>query len=539
MYPETNLNGLVALLESVSLEENPYQEPQYVPVPLTEVSIQVRVVNFTAQVEVTQKYVNKEKNPIEAIYFFPVEEEAAVVGFTAELEGRTVKTVVKEKKKAEEEFKEAVTNRQTAFLLEETKPDIFQVKVGHLSPGAGCEVTIIYLTELPVEEGKTRITIPTTITPKYIPHNDKNSAVAKKIASIQYDFASPVGMTLKMDALMKTKINAITSPSHKIENKMETTPDQCGFFVSTTVFKGKTSDMDKDVIFLIDTDEPNEPKFVLEKGEDESVVGMLSLVPCFELKDHTAEIIFLIDCSGSMGGQSINLAKQALQLFLHSLPVDCYFNIFRFGSRFESIFTESKMYDDTTLLQAKQLANNMDADFGGTEILSPLKHIFSQKLISGRPRQLFVLTDGAVSNSQACIDIAKQNSTTARVFTLGIGAGADRHLVKGMARAGKGSAVFATEGEDIASKVLRQLKYSLTPCISNIKVDWGDGTTNNQQLFTTPVMETTKTLLGYGKPVKQEPKKIILETQAPVIVPPVYDGSRLLLYKMYKKRKTA
>ena len=90
MNVETNLNGLVALLESESLEEN--QDPEYVPVPLTEVSIQVRVVNFTAQViikkdfffvkdetlitflikvEVTQKYENKERNPIEAIYFFP------------------------------------------------------------------------------------------------------------------------------------------------------------------------------------------------------------------------------------------------------------------------------------------------------------------------------------------------------------------------------------------------------------------------------------------------------------------------------------
>ena len=137
-----------------------------------------------------QKYVNKEKNPIEAIYFFPVEESAAVVAFTAVLEGRTVKTVVKEKKEAEKEYQEAVSNRKTAFLLEENKPDIFQVKVGHLPPGAGCEVTITYLSELPVEEAKTRLTIPTTVAPRYVPPTD-DSEEAKKIASIEYDLSSP------------------------------------------------------------------------------------------------------------------------------------------------------------------------------------------------------------------------------------------------------------------------------------------------------------------------------------------------------------
>merc|ERR1712142_1332650 len=156
-FHKNEVCGMVSLCEGID------SISFYSPVPLTSVHVDVKVVNFTAQVIITQEFVNKEKNPIECIYFFPVEEEAAVVDFTAELEGRKVVTKIKEKEAAREEYNEAVANRQTAFLLEETKADIFEIKVGHLSPGAGCKIQITYLSELPVEEGKTKLTIPTTV----------------------------------------------------------------------------------------------------------------------------------------------------------------------------------------------------------------------------------------------------------------------------------------------------------------------------------------------------------------------------------------
>ena len=117
---------------------------------------------------VSQTYINCECNPIECVYNFSVEEAAAVVDFMAELDGRTIKTKVQEKSKARQEYREAMDNRQTAVMLEETKQDIFEVKVGHLSPGASCEIKIVYIMELPVELGMTKLTIPTTVAPRYV-----------------------------------------------------------------------------------------------------------------------------------------------------------------------------------------------------------------------------------------------------------------------------------------------------------------------------------------------------------------------------------
>ena len=73
--------GLVYFLEELQVA---------VPVPLKKVSLRARVVDFVGEVTVEQEYCNRESRPIEAVYSFPVEEEAAVVEFEAEVDGRTV-----------------------------------------------------------------------------------------------------------------------------------------------------------------------------------------------------------------------------------------------------------------------------------------------------------------------------------------------------------------------------------------------------------------------------------------------------------------
>jgi len=493
---DMNLSGLLYSLPST----DPYSSPEYVPVPLTSVNIRAKVVNFITEVEVTQEYQNKEKNPIEVIYFFPVEEAAAVTACSAQLEGRNIDSKIQEKEKAQKLYDEAIKEKKTAFLLNETKGDIFQLKIGNLSPGAGCKVTITYLMELPVEDGKTRLTIPTTIAPKYVPSAD-GSEIAKKIASIEYDFSSPAPLHFCLEIAMTTKISSVTSPSHQISTEMI---DGSGSYEAVTKFGGTTTDMDRDIIVLIDSDEPNQPKVILEKGDDGSIAGLLSMVPKFELKKQPSDVIFLIDCSGSMGGQSMQLAKQALQLFIHSLPVDSFFNIFCFGSQYTQLFPQSKAFTDETLESAKQLLNGLDANLGGTEIYQPLKAIFTSKNLVGKPRQVFVITDGQVSNSDQCIQLVEEHSQHNRVFTVGIGASADRHLVKGMARVGKGVPSFTTYGENIAGKVLKQLKQSLQPCVHDVQVNWTE---------------------VEGAAVES--------SQAPLRAPPVYDGTRMLLYKLW------
>ena len=163
----------------VSPGARPWEEDEFKPIPLQLVNISATVENFIAEILMTQKYRNKERNPLEVVYRFPVEEDAAVTACSAVLDGKTIVAKIQENKKAEKMYNDAISEKKTAVMLSSTRPDIFEMKIGHLAPGSECSVTIKYVMELPVEEGKTRLTIPTTIAPKYIADRHSSSVVPK------------------------------------------------------------------------------------------------------------------------------------------------------------------------------------------------------------------------------------------------------------------------------------------------------------------------------------------------------------------------
>ena len=422
-----------------------------------------------AEVSVVQEYVNREQKAIEVIYYFPVEEGAAVTKVEAEVGNRKVVGKVKERVNARQEYQDAIRRGSTAIMVEEVKADIVQLRVGRIGPGAVCKVWLTYLLEAGVEDEKTRLTLPTTLAPRYRPSTHL-SHEAEAISSIRHTDSSPP-LSLRLEVLTKSRIISLTSPSHTLVANQEKVEGDMHSMIA--YFDGLIDDMDRDLVVLVATEAGHYPQFLVEKGENSTAI-LLTLVPRLEdLVPVPSEVVFLIDCSGSMRGQSISMAKEALSLFLNSLPTDSRFNIVRFGSRMEMLFSSSQAYTDSTLEDARALVRSLDADMGGTEILRPLQTILNQPEQEGRPKQLFVITDGAVSNSRECIQLVGAHRRNTRVFSLGIGSAADRHLVKGLARAGGGTAAFTVEGEQLAGKVLAHLRQALAPSLYPVTVDWG------------------------------------------------------------------
>uniref|UniRef100_A0A671KZ76 von Willebrand factor A domain-containing protein 5A-like n=1 Tax=Sinocyclocheilus anshuiensis TaxID=1608454 RepID=A0A671KZ76_9TELE len=195
------------------------------------------------------------------------------------------------------------------------------------------------------------------------------------------------------------------------------------------------------------------------------------------------EFVFVIDRSGSMGvmmnekkgaQMRIESAKDTLLLLLKSLPMGCYFNIYGFGSDFESFFPLSVEYNQDTMDQALKRVKEIKADMGGTEILQPLKHIYSQPCYPDHPRQLFVFTDGEAVDTKEVLDLVKIYRVF-RCFSLGIGEGASAALITGMAREGSGHAQFITDTDRMQPKVKLSTgfhRFALQPAVLNISVDW-------------------------------------------------------------------
>ena len=180
------------------------------------------------------------------------------------LKGKEIVAKVEEKKKAEAKYEKAVREKKTAVLLTETRPDIFQLKLGSLSAGSECLVTVSFVMELPVEETKTRLTIPTTIAPKYVsPRQHQSSLVPQVLKNILYKAESPAPLSLNVKILMKTRISAVTSPSHNIQAEMK--EKEGGHFEAGVKFAGDTAALDRDIILLIQCEEPTRPKILVEK----------------------------------------------------------------------------------------------------------------------------------------------------------------------------------------------------------------------------------------------------------------------------------
>ncbi|KAF1393787.1 hypothetical protein PFLUV_G00019670 [Perca fluviatilis] len=450
------------------------------PVPLKRVEVELEVRAHVATVVSTLNYENKEDKPLEAVFVFPLPGDAAVCHFSAKIGQTEIVAEVKEKQKAREEYDDALSSGKQAFLLEESdqSPDIFSLSVGSLRPGESASIRLEYVTELAVQADEgLRFCLPAVLNPRYQPRGSEDVCI--QVTSVP---ASLVPYSLSFSARVSSP-----RPVSKVESNC---PLDALQYLNTeqtqaTVKLAAGHKFDRDVELLIYYKDAHQPTAVVEAGQTSAKPGslmgdpvvMLSLYPEFPQAVTSSvascgEFVFLLDRSGSMDGSRIKSARETLLLLLKSLPMGCYFNIYSFGSCHEHIFSESVEYSQKTMEEALKKIEEMGADLGGTEILEPLKHIYSQPCIPSQPRQLFVFTDGEVWNTKEVIHLVRKNSGSHRCFSFGIGEGASSALINGLAKEGGGHAQFITDTDRMQPKVMQSLRFALHPAVEDISFKW-------------------------------------------------------------------
>ena len=131
-----------------------------------------------------------------------------------------------------------------------------------------------------------------------------------------------------------------------------------------------------------------------------------------------SEFVFVVDCSGSMSGSNIQIAADTLITCIKSLPLGCHFNVIAFGSTFRQLFHSSTLYSQESMESAVQFANQLQASLGGTELLGPLHWIFKAQRVPGLPCQVFIITDGGVTNTTSVLRCVRRNRHQARLAQL-------------------------------------------------------------------------------------------------------------------------
>lgn len=450
------------------LREGPAPVAGPVQIPLLGVRIDARLEGVSTRVTHVQRYRNEESSPVEAVYVFPLEEGAAVCGFAARIGEREVRGRVEERDEAFEVYDDAMADGHGAFLLDQERPNVFTASVGNLKPGEEVAIEISYVALARYEGDAVRLMIPTTVSPRYVPADTPPQVGEPDGERVNPErwFEVPYGLRLKVK--VEGAVRSLDSPSHPVRVHL-------GEKGATVELAREEAALDRDFVLLVEPEEPDRSFVRLAREDDGAHVAMVSFYPESapeREREEPGEIFFLLDCSGSMGGDSIEQAKRALLLSIRALGEGDSFNVVRFGSRHESLWSSPRAFGEETLAEATRHVERIRADLGGTEILRPLQELLEAPGDPERRRQVLLLTDGQVSNEGAVIQVAEKHASRVRIFTFGLGAGASEHLVREVARVSQGAAELIFPGERIEAKVLRMFGRVRLPR-HRVRVSWG------------------------------------------------------------------
>lgn len=466
-----------------------------VPVPLTGVEVYSDIAGRSARVKVIQRYTNNEDKAVESIYKFPLPENASLCGFSVTADGKVITGEIEERGKAFDLYDKALSQGHGAYLLDEERPNIFTISAGNINPGIAVIIEIIYVTLLDTNNSEVRFFLPTAISPRYIPDyvKDKDGIPVTKIVNPEFAINVPYGMRLIVDIHGKEGIASIQSPSHPIVTSY-------GGDSIRAEFSSDVTEMDRDFILSVTYRDGFESNgLYLSSGEE----GFYQIDFTCDAEESEGkeqpirkEIIFVLDCSGSMGGSSIAEAKKALEILLKALKSNYIFNIYCFGSAFNKLFPLSTDYTESSLKKALLYVSKIRADLGGTELLAPLKDIYDSKLLPECQRNIILITDGEIGNESDIYSLVKGAANKARIFSVGIGNGPNEYFIKQIARDTKGAAELVSPRERIEPKVLRLYKKIVTESIDNIVVHWEEQT---GQVPASPVAYCGETITVFGK----------------------------------------
>ncbi|KXH26257.1 vault protein inter-alpha-trypsin [Colletotrichum simmondsii] len=451
--------------------------------PTLSQSVHARIIASTSRTTLTQTFVNPSSTaPIpELRYTFPLYDGVSVVAFTCTINNdRVIRGVVQEKTAARKTYNQAVAKGQTAGLLEQLPDasDVFTTTIGNVPAGAQIAVEIEYLGELKhdAEVDGIRFTIPTSIAPRY-------GAFPGELLAKPANVSAEDGIRIVVDAQVPAGsfIKSIQSPSHPISVSIGSTSTMRANatpslqLASATLSLG-TAQLERDFIVQVIATNTSNPVAVLETHPTipHQQALMATLVPKFKIAATKPEVVFICDRSGSMEGNKMQDLKNALRVFVKSLPVGSMFNICSFGSRHDFLFPKSVMYDQNTMETAMRHIDTFSANYGGTQIYNPIESTFKRRHID-LDLETFILTDGEVWDQDRLFGMVarmvSESKGAIRLFTLGVGSGVSHSLIEGLARAGNGFSQAVSEGEKMSGKVVRMLKGALTPHVNDYTLE--------------------------------------------------------------------
>ncbi len=429
-------------------------------VALTDVSVSAVLRDLLAEVTVSQTYRNDERVNIEAVYTFPLPLDAVLLDLKVEIGGRVLKGVVVEKKAAEEKYEDAVAAGDAAVMLEVLEPGLYTMNVGNLLPEEKATITFSYAILYRWAGDRLRFFLPTTVAPRFgdSPHLQHQAPEASLTVENQF--------SLQVEIYGSLREAQFECPSHEV--KLAKSADK----VVISLQQAKAV-MDRDFILIVKA--PQATRSFVQCGSDgDGVAAVASFQPFFPglHQPRPLNLAIVVDCSGSMQGDSIKQAKQALKGILDALQPHDHVTLIAFGNTTNLLSDRLLPCNTTNLGNAKRFARQLDANMGGTEIGNALHDAYAA--VSGtESADIFLVTDGEVSSWEAVVQEAKRSGH--RVFTVGVGSAVEEAFVRGLAAGTGGECELVSPREGMSDRVIRHFERMRAPRASRVAIHWPKG----------------------------------------------------------------
>ena len=420
------------------------------------------------EAEVRQEFSNPTAEHAEVIYSFPLPWGATLLSVEVMLGDKRLSGHVIEKKKAEARYEETLSKGDAAIMLERAEDGHYVLNLGNLGPNENCVVTLRYGQMLRFEQGGLRLLIPTVIAPRFGDLVKDGGLAPHQIP--ETDLLAEYGFALTLRLHGELAQARVASPSHPIR-----VGSAAGASASAvlTITLGKESTLDRDFILVMDQlTQTSLVSVSADYAKPEGFVIAASFKP--ELGQSEAQPLalkLLVDCSGSMAGDSISAARRALQEMLNRLNEGDKYSLSKFGSvvehRTRSLWTRT----ETSLVAAKRWVSQLNADMGGTEMEEALRSTFL--LTEDQACDVLLITDGEISAVQGVITAAKASKH--RVFVVGIGSSPSEGLIRELAEQTGGACDFVAPGEDVDPAILRMFARLSAPLVRDLSVQWPEG----------------------------------------------------------------
>ncbi|HEX8141136.1 MAG TPA: VIT and VWA domain-containing protein [Pyrinomonadaceae bacterium] len=449
--------------------------------PLKHTSVKAEISGFLSRVTVTQEFENPFKDKIEAVYTFPLPQQAAVDDMTMRVGERTVKGKIMRREEAQAVYEAARNNGQVASLLDQERPNIFTQSVANILPGEKITVTISYVETLKYEEGSYEFSFPMVVGPRYIPGSatgqqagaaapDTNrvpdaSRITPPITPQGTRAGQDISLELSLDA--GVPIDGLRSNTHEIE--VIKANDRS----ARVRLKNMAEIPNRDFVLRYDVAGRKVEDAVLTHRAERGGFFTLILQPPDRVtaEDVTPkEIVFVLDTSGSMMGFPIDKAKEAMQLALDGLYPQDTFNLITFAGDTHILFPQPVPATRENLRKAQAFLATREGS-GGTEMMKAIRAALEPSDKQDHIRIVCFMTDGYVGDDMTIISEV-QKHPNARVFSFGIGSSVNRFLLDKMAQEGRGEVEYVGLNDDGSAAARRFHERVRSPLLTDISIDW-------------------------------------------------------------------